>query len=71
VVPRNGAADVDAEGADCRNGCDADAGGDPAEPGERAVPPLHRGAPALGGAWLARSCHAFTVRGHPDAYMKI
>jgi hypothetical protein len=58
MVPRDGAADVDAEGSDRRYGCNADAGGDPSEPGERAVSPLYGGAPPLGRARLARSCHA-------------
>ena len=46
------------------------AGGDPTEAGECDVPALDRGAPALGRAGLAESCHVLTVRVDPDAHMK-
>jgi hypothetical protein len=70
VVPGERAPHVDAEDPDGRDGSDPDAGGDPTEAGECDVPALDRGAPALGRAGLAESCHVLTVRVDPDAHMK-
>jgi hypothetical protein len=61
---------VDAQDPDGCDGPDADAGGDPTETGECAIPALDCGPPALGRARLADSCHGCTVRADPDAHMK-
>jgi hypothetical protein len=70
MVPGERAPHVDAQDTDGRDGSDADAGGDPTETGERDIPALHRGPPALGRARLANSCHCCTVWADPDAHMK-
>jgi hypothetical protein len=70
MVPGERPPHVHTQDADGRDGSDADAGGDPAETGERAIAALDCGPPALGRARLADSCHACTVRADPDAHMK-
>ena len=70
MVPGERAPHVNTQESDGRNGADADAGGDPTETPECDFSALDRGAPALGRALLAESCHACTVRVDPDAHMK-